>query len=460
MADPPRNLDFANVAGSRVPDGWVLSDAPILHEAATFASTDFAPEPDPNMSGWSVLGGTTSPANHPYDVSFVPLGNAVRVTENFGHGAHGVVSPTPRTLNEGQSYVFGVYLRADSAAYAGPVCQVCTDCFVGAIYDFAAGAVTHAGWLGDVEPPDHLVLAGISAEVSVVTGPGGWARVSVAFRLVDDAVSFGLSATSDYGVLLFDNALGLPEYAGAGRSADFWGFFAYEGDPELAETYASEAWVGSVYLSALATVSYATFPAAGPDTTYEGYDRWAVPYLEDLDGYLADASFAGSGATETYASGWGTDNYANENAAVVFATFGGGAETETYAVGWGTDGYIDEVPSPTEATFSADLALDAETYAPAYPEVPFDAVPATDRLNATANGLNDGVRGWVAVFGHVAGAQLPTPLSAHVRYFVVNSTANSFQISLTEGGAAVDITDAGVGECYFVPDPARYWLSE
>jgi hypothetical protein len=43
----------------------------------------------------------------------------------------------------------------------------------------------------------------------------------------------------------------------------------------------------------------------------------------------------------------------------------------------------------------------------------------------------------------VAGESLPTGLSAATLYFVVGATTDSFQLSLTSGGAAVDISALG-----------------
>jgi hypothetical protein len=42
----------------------------------------------------------------------------------------------------------------------------------------------------------------------------------------------------------------------------------------------------------------------------------------------------------------------------------------------------------------------------------------------------------------------PSPLINGVDYYVINSTGQTFQLSLTSGGAAIDITDAGTGSQY------------
>lgn len=67
---------------------------------------------------------------------------------------------------------------------------------------------------------------------------------------------------------------------------------------------------------------------------------------------------------------------------------------------------------------------------------------ATDRINATAHGLLDGDRVYVTAVTGGAG------ISLNRNYYVVNSTTNDFQISLTAGGAAVNITSDGTALAY------------
>lgn len=66
----------------------------------------------------------------------------------------------------------------------------------------------------------------------------------------------------------------------------------------------------------------------------------------------------------------------------------------------------------------------------------------TDLITATAHGFSNGDRVRI-----VKGAEavLPTGLSDNVIYHVVSATANTFAVSTTSGGAAVNITDAGTG---------------
>lgn len=76
-----------------------------------------------------------------------------------------------------------------------------------------------------------------------------------------------------------------------------------------------------------------------------------------------------------------------------------------------------------------------------------------DQVVRCAVGLNTGDLIWAP--GHVfvndvkvvmyapAGVTLPTGLSADTEYFVISQSGNSFQVSLTQGGAAVVITVDG-----------------
>lgn len=61
----------------------------------------------------------------------------------------------------------------------------------------------------------------------------------------------------------------------------------------------------------------------------------------------------------------------------------------------------------------------------------------TDRIGYVAHGLSNGTQ--VEFFTNV-----PDPLTTGTLYFVVNATADNFQVSATEGGAAIDLTDTNL----------------
>lgn len=75
------------------------------------------------------------------------------------------------------------------------------------------------------------------------------------------------------------------------------------------------------------------------------------------------------------------------------------------------------------------------------------ATAASDLINWTAHGLSAGTE---VIFQTTN--TLPAPLSTARSYYVVSPATNSFSVSLTSGGAAVDITDTGTGTHYcYVP---------
>jgi hypothetical protein len=79
---------------------------------------------------------------------------------------------------------------------------------------------------------------------------------------------------------------------------------------------------------------------------------------------------------------------------------------------------IDSVALPT-ATFTAD---------------------GTDVITSVAHGRSNGERVKFSSAGTI-----PPGLSASIVYYVINAAADTFKVSLTSAGAAVDITGAGTG---------------
>ena len=63
-----------------------------------------------------------------------------------------------------------------------------------------------------------------------------------------------------------------------------------------------------------------------------------------------------------------------------------------------------------------------------------------DKLTATAHGLRNG-----DIVQLTTTDTFPGGLAANVLAYVVNKTTNDFELSLTEGGAAVNITSNGTG---------------
>lgn len=75
-----------------------------------------------------------------------------------------------------------------------------------------------------------------------------------------------------------------------------------------------------------------------------------------------------------------------------------------------------------------------------------DATLSNDALFSRAHGMADNDR--VMLF-NVFAESLPTGLTEATIYFVVSSTTDSFKVSTTQGGSAVDITALGGGEFFW-----------
>jgi hypothetical protein len=97
----------------------------------------------------------------------------------------------------------------------------------------------------------------------------------------------------------------------------------------------------------------------------------------------------------------------------------------------------------------------------------FTANPSTDVLTAAGHGLVD-----TTPVRFRSTGTLPAGLSEDTTYFVRDATTDTFKVSATSGGAAVDVTDAGTGTHtvhrvlavdpgeLIVYDPADYFLNE
>lgn len=82
----------------------------------------------------------------------------------------------------------------------------------------------------------------------------------------------------------------------------------------------------------------------------------------------------------------------------------------------------------------------------------------TNIVNATAHGMLDDQ---ALEFTNSPDGDVPAELSIHTRYYVVNKATDTFQVSLTSGGAAVTFTDDGTGTSRFHKlSYSSYTLSE
>jgi hypothetical protein len=74
--------------------------------------------------------------------------------------------------------------------------------------------------------------------------------------------------------------------------------------------------------------------------------------------------------------------------------------------------------------------------------VPFTAA-TSDTCTSVGHSLEDDYQVYLITTG-----TLPAPLSSAVPYYVINASTNTFKLSASLGGAAVNITDTGLGAHY------------
>jgi hypothetical protein len=151
-------------------------------------------------------------------------------------------------------------------------------------------------------------------------------------------------------------------------------------------------------------------------------------------------------AAATEATG-GSPAYARQ--AVVWGAAAGSVKANTGALTF-------DVAAGTYGFFTFWNAVSGNTsnfrgYAPfggASPKKGFGTVNATDVTNNTitsnGHGLANADR---VILYNVVGETIPTGVTEGGAYFVVGTATDTFQIALTSGGAAVDLT--GQGEVYF-----------
>jgi hypothetical protein len=75
-----------------------------------------------------------------------------------------------------------------------------------------------------------------------------------------------------------------------------------------------------------------------------------------------------------------------------------------------------------------------------------DTTLTNDQFLAPGHGMSDTDR---VVLYNVFGGTIPVGLTEGSIYFVVSSAANTFKVSTTSGGAAVDITGLGNGQVFY-----------
>ena len=208
-------------------------------------------------------------------------------------------------------------------------------------------------------------------------------------------------------------------------------------DPEAFEDFEDGWSTNESYLFTMGSISAAIYDIGVPETVENFEEEWpigtfAFSWADVLAGLGEDAADYDTGPT---------------------------IQVEDYERQWRTNEAFDfTMGSTTAAVFDTGVgggSQAVEDFEEANPLQVITVVVGTDTVNAISNGL---ANGQTVMFENEGGA-LPAGLLPGTVYFVINWGTNTFKVSATSGGAAVDITDDGTGTHRVRPDTATFWTT-
>ena len=211
-------------------------------------------------------------------------------------------------------------------------------------------------------------------------------------------------------------------------------------------------------------VSQASVEDLGPQESFE--TGWSNT------GYAPRIVTASLGPVDQVVSGWlSCEAWSPSITALEAAAHVGGSPVERFESGYLNLGYSPTIVSSTAGTvepfstgwkgnqtYATNIGTKAsaviETFSSVLLDQPFEVLGApTATMTAPGHVLTNGK----VVFAQTT-SSLPTGLGKLVKLFVVNVVAGvSFELSLTSGGTAITVSDAGVGAHNTTGDPSLYW---
>lgn len=447
MAAPP-NLDLQapGAAGGRAA-GWVVSSLVTSRLRAGWRAVEDRGATDgghalAGPNDFDVTGGwQPTNVNVTADAGAAPDGSttADKLVADFVNGLHHIALFTQRDFTEGRTYTFGFWHKAVDFGLAP---SLGAKMIFGADYVAAVPIVGTADVYSVTTPPVGPIDR-VSAE-GLELASGGWAAVSITIRMSADAT--GTPAIA----FMFSEDSG--SFTGNLQGHLAWGAFLYEGDLLEAETF-ENAWQLDPYLDTLVIGETGTRALFDDGTTNpsneEGFEGgWGV-YLDTVVGTAALWNGALEADGFEAVDGWDA-TYALTISGGVAALWP--VDPEEPFEGW-DPAYATTISGGVAATWDGPLLRNEEAFEFVIPDVAVSADTGADSFLATAHGLaND-----TALFVRSDGGDVPAPLVKTVVYYVVNATADAFQLSLTLGGAAINLTTPGLGDLSVRGDPRRYW---
>jgi hypothetical protein len=226
------------------------------------------------------------------------------------------------------------------------------------------------------------------------------------------------------------------------------------GDPTPVEGFETGWDTNEDYLFTLGVldVTIGQFNTGANATAYEDFEiEWLNDaYLFTLGSAIA-AAFTGSGDTEGFETGWDTNEsylFTLAPGDITAVSLTGGATYENMETGWDNDTYLTTLSGTTAASFDGTGAA-AEAFTALL--APFSFSVASSVLQAAAHPVVNDNR------VKFQGSGLPPEIIVGLTYYVINKATNTFQVSLTLGGAAVSLTNSSATTMACYGDPAVFW---
>lgn len=387
--------------------GWHLLERVTSEELAGFRESDMDSVSVVLNDGakWLTMDASiTAGALDPYGGA-----GAYLIGETAGISTHGVMYADLQTCAAGKPMSFGAWLKANTEGYAfigyATGLGAC-----GVFFDLVNGRV-----LDVLQPVEAIEKVGVQVGIYA----GGWYRVECTITPV------GASQPVNPVILLSrDGATFEFDEAGLARSVFGWMPYTYEGAAHNAEGF-ELAWNNAGYVVQLAPVQLEL-------ASFEGFESgWAnFPYL-----YAVAASE--EIAPEGFESGWDNDGYL---LAFLPAHVAAGSTDAFTWITLNTELTIDDF----EASWMLDTFSDAtaEDFENVFDDAEVTADPTADTFNASNIPFVNGQRVQIL---NVTG-QMPGGVYSTTEYFVSSKNPTNFKITVTYGGAVVDITSRETGK--------------
>lgn len=187
-----------------------------------------------------------------------------------------------------------------------------------------------------------------------------------------------------------------------------------------------------------------------------------VRYVRDSTTYTFKlAATIGGSATDITTAGSGTF-YVDRIPLSTFVAgqvtpgvFDNTTDTDDFETGWGNDAYLTTLGGGdvTLGVFSATGSAEVfESFEDVVGTFSFTAITSSTTLTSAGHGLDNDMP------VKLKGPGVPGGFAVGVLYYVVNRTADTFELSLTLGGSAIAATtDSLAGTATVFGDPAQFW---